>query len=60
MDEYINEINTEERGIALAVGYSWEKNGTKNWDQLLRKAEALMYEDKDAYYVRMGIERRRR
>ena len=43
----------------MSVGAVWEKNMDKDIDKLLGAAEKLMYEDKAAYYRKMGIDRRR-
>ncbi len=48
-----------EHGVVMAVGAVWEKNCGGDFDKLLTRAEALMYEDKAAYYRETGIDRRR-
>lgn len=49
-----------ENDAIMAIGSVWRKSGGMNINALLSEADALMYEDKRAYYAAAGIERRRR
>lgn len=45
--------------VIMAVGAAWEKDGSVGIDELLKRAEEKMYEEKRKYYKTSGIERRR-
>lgn len=45
--------------VSMAVGAVWEKEAGEDIDGILVKAEALMYEDKAAYYRSAGMDRRK-
>lgn len=49
----------EENQVVMALGAVWEDTAEDNIDRLLAAAEKQMYEDKSAYYKKMGWERRR-
>lgn len=51
--------NMRQNSVSMAVGAVWENNSCENFDKVLARAEALMYEDKAAYYRTSGIDRRR-
>lgn len=51
--------NMRQSSVSLAVGAVWENNSGENIDRVLARAEALMYEDKAAYYRTSGIDRRK-
>lgn len=44
--------------VVMAVGSIWQEDFHNDLDSLLRISEKKMYEDKDAYYKRTGIDRR--
>ena len=43
----------------MAGGAAWEKDGSVGIDELLKRAEEKMYEEKRKYYNTSGIDRRR-
>lgn len=45
--------------VSMAVGAVWESEAGDDIDKVLVRAEALMYEDKAAYYRTSGIDRRK-
>ena len=45
--------------VIMAVGAAWEKDGSVGIDELLKRAEEKMYEEKRKYYNTSGIDRRR-
>lgn len=45
--------------VSMAVGAVWESAAGDDIDKVLVRAEALMYEDKAAYYRKSGIDRRK-
>ena len=49
----------DEHSVCMAVGYIWQDNTPSNIDKLLSESERLMYIDKDAYYSKHNIERRK-
>ena len=49
----------EKDAVSMAVGYSWDASGIGNIDELLSTSERLMYQDKKAYYMVAGIDRRK-
>ena len=49
----------EENSVVMAVGSIWQKDGMIDIDWLLSESERLMYEDKDAYYETMVLDRRK-
>ena len=49
----------DEHSVCMAVGYIWQDNTPSNIDKLLSESEKLMYIDKDAYYSKHNIERRK-
>ena len=48
-----------EYAVVMAVGAAWRCDCTEGVNAIMAEAEALMYEDKAAYYAATGIERRR-
>lgn len=50
--------NMPDYNIVMAVGSIWQEDFHNDLDSLLRISEKKMYEDKDAYYKKTGIERR--
>ena len=54
LKEYMKEFS-----VVMAVGSVWIDGGSFNLDEILSKAETLMYEDKSAYYRTAGIDRRK-
>lgn len=48
----------EKSEVLMAVGYEWQSRYKENFDQLLKDADAKMYEDKRAYYAKTGMDRR--
>lgn len=62
MLEKISCLRTDmrENRALMAIGYVWEPNYTDNFDRLLQKADAQMYQDKRAFYAESGADRRRR
>ncbi|MCM1308906.1 MAG: sensor domain-containing diguanylate cyclase [Butyrivibrio sp.] len=57
----ISELKEDMRrnSVSMAVGAVWESNVGEDIDKVLVSAEALMYEDKAAYYRASGIDRRK-
>lgn len=54
--------NMSKNSVTMAVGAVWQKEGTEEgmeFDRLLSEAEKLMYEDKAAYYDKVGMDRRK-
>lgn len=49
-----------EKDVTMAVGAIWQKDGRISIEKLLSESEKLMYQDKAAYYEKMGIDRRTR
>lgn len=49
----------EEHAVAMAIGSVWKKDGSENVERLITESEKLMYQDKAAYYKKMGIDRRK-
>lgn len=49
----------EKDNLVLAVGCSWNPDGTESIDKLMAEAESRMYQDKSEYYKRTGIDRRK-
>ena len=45
--------------VVMAVGAVWKSDSKEGVNRIMAEAEALMYEDKAAYYAACGIERRR-
>lgn len=45
--------------VVMAVGAAWKSDAAEGINCIMAEAEALMYEDKAAYYEASGIERRR-
>ena len=45
--------------VVLAVGAVWQGTADVDIDKLLTEAERLMYEDKAAYYQKVGLDRRK-
>lgn len=52
--------NAGKHEVALAIGASWQERTPDDLDHLLTEAERRMYDDKSAYYQKMGLERRKR
>lgn len=52
--------NTRKHAVVLAIGASWQEHTPDDLDHLLTEAERGMYDDKSAYYQKMGLERRKR
>lgn len=50
---------TAENSVNLAVGWAWEEAFENNLQKIMNKAEELMYREKNEYYRRAGIDRRR-
>lgn len=48
-----------EKDVTMAVGAIWQKDGRISIEKLLSESEKLMYQDKAAYYKKMGIDRRK-
>lgn len=44
---------------SCSIGYSFNTDGNKSVDDLLKESDKMMYEEKEKYYVENGIERRR-
>ena len=49
----------EDHAVAMAIGSIWKKDGSENVEKLITESEKLMYQDKAAYYKKMGIDRRK-
>lgn len=49
----------KEKGVVLAVGAAWALRDGAHIEKLISEAEVKMYQDKSAYYKKMGIDRRR-
>lgn len=45
--------------VNMAIGEIWQEKAETGLDTLLQESEKRMYADKEAYYKRMGIERRK-
>ncbi len=52
--------NAGKHEVVLAIGASWQERTPDDLDHLLTEAERRMYDDKSAYYQKMGLERRKR
>lgn len=48
-----------EHDVVMAIGADCRKDGRANIDRLLSTAEKRMYEDKAAYYKKIGVDRRK-
>lgn len=48
-----------ENSVNLAIGSAWEKMFDKDLQKTMSKAEKLMYQEKNEYYRKAGIDRRR-
>ncbi len=62
LEEKIHDLRSymKEFSVVMAVGAVWKEGGDFSLDSVLSEAEALMYEDKTAYYRTEGIDRRTR
>lgn len=49
----------KESAVVMAVGKVWAENSREGINQMINRAEKLMYEDKAAYYRQSGIDRRK-
>lgn len=56
--EFLRE-DIQKNAVTMAIGAVWKKDGRADIEKLLSESEKLMYEDKAAYYEKMGIDRRR-
>ncbi|MEE1029151.1 MAG: diguanylate cyclase [Agathobacter sp.] len=61
LGDKINDLreSTNKNDVIMAVGFVWKDKGHGKLEKLLTEAESMMYDDKAAYYKRMGIDRRR-
>lgn len=59
-DNKVSELKEEiqKNSVVLAMGIVWKKTVDVDFEELFKESEKLMYEDKSAYYKRMGIDRR--
>ncbi len=48
-----------ETAYSCAVGYSFDADGTKSVDALLKESDDMMYEEKARYYSDSGKDRRK-
>ncbi len=51
--------NSVENSVNLAIGAVWNNNYRNDLQGLIDEAETLMYKEKDNYYQKAGIDRRR-
>ncbi len=49
----------KETKYSCSIGYSFNTDGSKSIDDLLKESDKMMYEDKANYYTSSGIERRK-
>ncbi len=49
----------EQNNVNMAVGEIWQEKAQTRLDTLLQESEKRMYADKEAYYKKTGIERRK-
>ena len=42
-----------------SIGYSFNFDGDKTIDQMATESDAMMYENKDKYYIESGLDRRK-
>lgn len=61
LKQKISELREDIRrsSVSMAIGAVWENHVGNDIDKVLVSAEALMYEDKAAYYRASGIDRRK-
>lgn len=64
-EEEVNKIvekikkNISETKYSCAIGYSFNPNGDKSIDDLLKESDKMMYEEKEKHYLETGENRRR-
>lgn len=54
--ERLNKVSLE-RGVILATGMYFTKEGEENLEKMITEAEKKMYEDKKQYYLKNGLTR---
>lgn len=52
--------NVDETACSCSIGYCFAEEKSKNIDNMLRKADQMMYAEKSRYYLTSGKDRRRR
>lgn len=62
MDQPLEQLRAamKRESVLMAVGSAWEACYRHNFEQLLKMADAKMYQDKKEHYANTGIDRRNR
>ena len=47
-----------ETKYSCAIGYSFNFDGDKSIDELLKESDTMMYQEKDKYYQQSGLRKR--
>ena len=56
--DHIRKIVSETK-YSCSIGYSYSPDGSRSIEEMLKESDKMMYEDKAAYYKRLGIDKYR-